>query len=154
LETFCTEKSILMEYPLILTAADYSIGKNYNTGQMQRGKASKRIVEMDRLKWAEEKGDYYTRVVDIPRLGIYPKRELLLGAKRGTLASQRISRLSTTSTQLFAKSSDEYETDLMEETEKNDMNPSGFVNYLLPYVLAFVISVVATALFFKFLLLG
>jgi hypothetical protein len=154
LETFCAEKSILMEYPFILTAADYSIGKNYNAGQLQRGKASKRIVEMDRLKWAEEKGDYYTRVVDIPRLGIYPKRELLLGAKRGTLAAQRISSLTSTSTQLFARSDDNHELDSIEESENNDMDASGFANYLLPYALASALSVVATALFFKFLLLG
>lgn len=154
LETFCAEKSILMEYPFILTAADYSIDKNFNADQLQRGKASKRIVEMDRLKWAEEKGDYYTRVVDIPRLGMYPKRELLLGAKRGTLAAQRISSLKTTSTQLFAKSDDKYEMDSIEESESNGMDASGFANYLLPYALAFALSVVATALFFKFILLG
>lgn len=153
LERFCVETSILLEYPLILTAADYSIGKNYNVDQQQRGRASKRIIEMDRLKWAEEKGDYYTRIVDIPRLGMYPKKELLLGAKRGTLAAQRLSRLSSTSTQLFATSDDECEMDVIEETGQSSMDPSGFVNYLLPYVLAFALSVAATALFFTFIIL-
>lgn len=103
LETFCSQNSILADYPLIITAADYSIGKNDDAEYLQRGRAAKRVVELDRLKWAEEKGDYYTRVVDIPRLGLYPKKELLLGAKRGSPAAYRLSQLSTTTTQLFSR---------------------------------------------------
>ena len=111
LNTLCLEKSVLNDYPLVLTAADYSIGggggeQGQSIIHLQRGRISKRVVEMDRLKWAEEKG-YYTRLLEIPRLGLYPKKELLLGAKQGSEAAKRLSRLPvvtpTTSTQLFAR---------------------------------------------------
>lgn len=94
LETFCVEHSVLNDYPLIMTAADYSMGgdSDKNHIHQQRGKMSKLIVELDRLKWAEERG-YYTRIMNIPRLGTYPKKELLLGAKRGSIAAERLSRL-------------------------------------------------------------
>mmetsp|Transcript_16588 Transcript_16588/g.31425 ORF Transcript_16588/g.31425 Transcript_16588/m.31425 type:complete len:669 (+) Transcript_16588:40-2046(+) len=94
LETFCMEHSVLNDYPLIMTAADYSMGGDSDKKHIhqQRGKMSKLIVELDRLKWAEERG-YYTRIMNIPRLGTYPKKELLLGAKRGSTAAERLSRL-------------------------------------------------------------
>jgi SAM-dependent methyltransferase len=67
LETFCVERAVLNDYPLIMTAADYSTGENakHNVIHQQRGKMSKHIVELDRLKWAEERG-YYTRIISIP----------------------------------------------------------------------------------------
>ena len=59
----------------------------------QRGRMSKLIVETDRLKWAQERG-YYVRMMELPRLdATYPKREILLGAKLGSNAAYRISRL-------------------------------------------------------------
>lgn len=98
LETFCLEHSLLNDYPLIMTAADYSVGEkdqNHLVNQ-KRGKMSKHIVDLDRLKWAEERG-YYVRIMNIPRLGIYPKKELLLGARRGSKAAERLSLLPTNS---------------------------------------------------------
>jgi len=79
-----------IDYNLILSAADYSAG---DTATMKRGRVAKRIVEADRLKWAEERG-YYTRMMELPRLDArYPKREILLGAKKGTVHASRISQL-------------------------------------------------------------
>jgi hypothetical protein len=70
---------------------------------------AKLIVETDRLKWVEEQG-YFVGMMQLPRLGAtYPKRELLLGARKGTSAANRISRFcchtsSTAScTQLYGK---------------------------------------------------
>ena len=154
------------DYSLILSAADYSAG-NMNGSvaakeveHQQRGKAAKTIVETDRLQWAEERG-YFVKMVEIPRLGgLYPKRELLLGAKSGTLTASRISQLSTT--QLQAKISDEDGYDepregssLLENENSFEerMDLGGFAGYLAPYVFALILSVGVTAAFVKFVLL-
>jgi hypothetical protein len=70
---------------------------------------AKLIVETYRLKWAEEQC-YFVQMMQLPRLGAtYPKQELLLGAKKGTSTTNRISRFcwhtsSTAScTQLYGK---------------------------------------------------
>ena len=152
------------DYNLILSAADYSagnVGESASTQELdhqRRGKMAKVIVETDRLKWAEERG-YYVRMMEIPRLGrLYPKRELLLGAKAGSLAASRISQLS--STQLCAKTSEEDEVqDLVEVEDEDDllvedrMDLGGFAGYLAPYALALVLSLGVTAAFLKFVLL-
>jgi len=97
-----SEKLCIDDYSLILTAADYSsTGDKNESDQLtdeqkaheRRGRLSKLIVETDRLVWAEEHG-YIIRMMQIPQLGnSYPKKELLLGAKKGTLAAEEISRL-------------------------------------------------------------
>jgi len=61
--------------------------------QRKRGRMAKRIIETDRLKWAEEQG-YTVKMMSIPRLGPnYPKREILIGAKSGSVASTKILQL-------------------------------------------------------------
>lgn len=86
------------EYRLLAAAADYGVTENdadpEELVRRQRCKMAKRIVEMDRLQWASER-HYCVGMVELPRIGpLYPKRELLLGAQRGSIAASRISRLS------------------------------------------------------------
>ena len=90
------------DYQLLAAAADYGVGGREQDDDAQelarreRCSTAKQIVETDRLEWAQEKG-YYVRMVELPRIGpIYPKRELLLGAKKGSSQAIRISRLPTT----------------------------------------------------------
>jgi SAM-dependent methyltransferase len=93
-------KDSLGDYHLLTSAADYSgvDSKDDDEEEMARRlrcRKAKRIVEADRLRWAKEWG-YYVRMVELPRIGPhYPKRELLLGAKKGTKAAFRISQLVT-----------------------------------------------------------
>jgi SAM-dependent methyltransferase len=90
-------------YQLLSSAADYGViytadaEQNANEQKRRRRcKLSKRIVEMDRLQWAKENG-YHVRLVELPRIGpLYPKRELLLGAKIGSNAATKIAQLATT----------------------------------------------------------
>ena len=89
-------------YTLLSSAADYGVGNsadaenNEEQERRRRCKLSKRIVEMDRLQWAKERG-YHVRLVELPRIGpLYPKRELLLGAKIGSIAATKIAQLATT----------------------------------------------------------
>ena len=168
-----------VDYNLILTAADYSSSASVGgepddlgngSSHSERGRMAKRIVETDRLKWAEERG-YDVKMMEIPRLGrSYPKRELLVGAKRGTLAASRISQLAS-STQLCAKLSNDDDddgtianttddgndglemTDANDESEADRMDLAGFAGYLAPYALALAASIGVTAAFFKFVLL-
>mmetsp|Transcript_27266 Transcript_27266/g.41027 ORF Transcript_27266/g.41027 Transcript_27266/m.41027 type:complete len:430 (-) Transcript_27266:124-1413(-) len=173
------------DYSLILSAADYSmrgskheqLSPNLKSANKtlalteqekafyRRGRMAKLIVETDRLTFAEEQG-YSVRMMELPGLGAhYPKRELLLGAKRGTLQAHRISSLSSQfSTQLRAKHSDddEYSSTTIDDydTESDDtskisdqMDLGGFSKYLLPYALAFFGSLAVTAAFFKFVLM-
>ena len=150
------------DYHLILSAADYSAGNTNGSvadkevEHQQRGKAAKSIVETDRLQWAEEPG-YFVKMVEIPRLGgLYPKHELLLGAKTGTLTASRISRLSTTQLQAKISGEDGYDeprdgTSLVENEERMDLG--GFAGYLAPYAFALILSIGVTAAFVKFVLL-
>lgn len=165
------------DYALLLSAADYSAAAVNSRGaidrseqeirQERRGKAAKNIVEMDRLQWAAEQG-YDVRMVEIPRLGtFYPKRHLLLGAKSGSLSAFKLSQLSTTAaattstTRLFSRNTDEENEAVQTDNDSDDvttatedrMDLGGFAGYLAPYVLAFVLSIAATAAFFKFVLL-
>mmetsp|Transcript_41997 Transcript_41997/g.49064 ORF Transcript_41997/g.49064 Transcript_41997/m.49064 type:complete len:701 (-) Transcript_41997:397-2499(-) len=165
------------DYALLLSAADYSAAAVNSRGaidrseqeirQERRGKAAKNIVEMDRLQWAAEQG-YDVRMVEIPRLGtFYPKRHLLLGAKSGSLSAFKLSQLSTTAaattstTRLFSRNTDEENEGVQTDNDSDDvttatedrMDLGGFAGYLAPYVLAFVLSIAATAAFFKFVLL-
>ena len=56
---------------------------------------AKAVVELDRLERAREAG-YAVRLLELPRLGAtYPKRELLLGAPRGSRAAEAIAALRT-----------------------------------------------------------
>lgn len=90
------------DYQLLAAAADYGVGGSNDEDDAQelerrnRCRAAKQIVETDRLLWAKEMG-YYVRMVELPRIGPrYPKRELLLGAKRNSAVAYKISRLGTT----------------------------------------------------------
>jgi hypothetical protein len=157
------------DYGLILASADYSapdVNKSENgssgidTEHFNRGRLSKLIVETDRLAYAKEHG-YSVRMVEIPRMGpLYPKRELLLGAKSGTHAASRISQLSTTS--LFAKRDDddfaEKVTSLEDVPKKTSegsggLDAKGFAGYLAPYALALLLSIAVTGAFVKYVLL-
>jgi SAM-dependent methyltransferase len=94
------------EYQMLAAAADYGVGGESNkemeetineqeVARRRRCKISKKIIEIDRLQWAKENG-YYIRLLEIPRIGLfYPKRELLLGAKKGSTAAIRMSQLPT-----------------------------------------------------------
>jgi SAM-dependent methyltransferase len=127
----------------------------------RRGRMAKVIVETDRLKWAEEHG-YNVRLMELPRLGAtYPKREVLLGAKKGSIAALRISNLPfSSSSQLRAKVQDDDSEEIIFE-EMNDKgmidemerNMNGFTNYLVPYAIALISSLVVTAAFVKFVLI-
>ncbi len=88
------------DYKLLAAAADYGVGNSQvdderERARRQRCKLSKKIIEMDRLQWAKEHG-YCIRLLEMPRIGpLYPKRELLLGAKEGSSAAILLSRLPT-----------------------------------------------------------
>ena len=91
----------LEEYQMLAAAADYGVGSSkeevdeQELARRRRCRTAKQIVEIDRLQWAKEKG-YYIRMMEMPRIGpLYPKRELLLGAKIGSSAASRISQLPT-----------------------------------------------------------
>jgi hypothetical protein len=104
--TWLNEAVSFEEYQLLAAAADYGVGGESNkemedvineqeVARRRRCKISKKIIEIDRLQWAKENG-YYIRLLEIPRIGpLYPKRELLLGAKEGSTVAIRISQLPT-----------------------------------------------------------
>jgi hypothetical protein len=86
------------EYQLLAKSADYGVvyDKNADAEEMKRRercRMAKRVVEMDRLEWAREHG-YEVQLVELPRIGqLYPKRELLLGAPKGSHSAERIKQL-------------------------------------------------------------
>ncbi|CAB9516436.1 S-transferase C-terminal domain-containing protein [Seminavis robusta] len=88
----------LEEYELLAKAADYGVvyGDKATDAELQRRdrcRLAKRIVEMDRLRWAEEHG-YEIGMVELPRIGpLYPKRELLLGAPKDSSAAVKLKKL-------------------------------------------------------------
>jgi SAM-dependent methyltransferase len=96
-------KDSLESYQLLTRAADYGVVGDLQVDEEEiarrvRCRKAKQIVETDRLLWAKQEG-YYVRMLELPRIGpSYPKRELLLGAKKGTKAAFRISQLLTTDT--------------------------------------------------------
>jgi hypothetical protein len=109
-------------------------------------------------------------MMDLPRLGAtFPKRELLLGAKKGTSAANRISRLSYYSsctascTQYYRKWTDDddgndFGKNVIKEEEQESisdwMDLGGLTNYLLPwYTVALLGSLAVNAAFFKFVLM-
>jgi SAM-dependent methyltransferase len=95
------------DYKLLAAAADYGVGGDSNSAgnkgevderelaRRKRCRLSKKIIEIDRLQWAKENG-YCIRLLEMPRIGpLYPKRELLLGAKEGSFAASKLSQLPT-----------------------------------------------------------
>lgn len=91
------------DYRLLAAAADYSVGNSecdekvddWELARRKRCRLSKKAIEIDRLQWAKENG-YYVRLLEMPRIGpLYPKRELLLGAKEGSRAALKLSQLPT-----------------------------------------------------------
>ena len=101
------------DYKLLAAAADYGVGVGGGDGdgnsncdgngevderelaRRKRCRLSKKIIEIDRLQWAKENG-YCVRLLEMPRIGpLYPKRELLLGAKEGSFAASKLSQLPT-----------------------------------------------------------
>jgi len=94
------------EYQLLAAAADYGVSPTQEVpdderDRQSRGRRAKQLVELDRLEWAKEL-DYDVRMVELPRLGPwYPKRELLLGAKKGTIAAYQLANLRCTSSGLI-----------------------------------------------------
>ena len=88
------------DYKLLASAADYGVGSTVENNpqevaRRERCKLSKKIIELDRLQWAKQNG-YTVRMLEMPRIGpLYPKRELLLGAKEGSRAAMLLSRLPT-----------------------------------------------------------
>jgi hypothetical protein len=89
------------EYKLLASAADYGVGGScdeaVDTAELERRRRcrlSKKIIELDRLRWAKEHG-YFVRLLEMPRIGpLYPKRELLLGAREGSPAAEKLLQLS------------------------------------------------------------
>ena len=82
-------------YADLAAAADFgtSRGDPADVADLQR--RAKRLVEYDRLAYAEERG-YFTRLLDIPTDDPrYPKRELLLGAPAGSPAALALAALPT-----------------------------------------------------------
>jgi len=94
------------EYQLLAAAADYGVSPTQEVpdderDRQSRGRRAKQLVELDRLEWAKEL-DYDVRMVELPRIGPwYPKRELLLGAKKGTIAAYQLANLRCTSSGLI-----------------------------------------------------
>ena len=90
------------DFQLLAAAADYGVGNtndqevdDLELARRKRCRLSKKVIEIDRLQWAKEHG-YYIRLLEMPRIGpLYPKRELLLGAKEGSRAALALSRLPT-----------------------------------------------------------
>jgi len=88
------------DYKLLAAAADYGVGNssteevdNQELARRRRCKLSKKIIEIDRLQWAKEQG-YSIHLFEMPRIGpLYPKREILLGAKKGSRAALKLSKL-------------------------------------------------------------
>ena len=93
------------DYQLLAAAADYGVPTDskvdgvvdeQDLARRRRCKISKKIIEIDRLQWAKENG-YYIRLLEMPRIGpLYPKRELLLGAREESHAALKLSQLATT----------------------------------------------------------
>ena len=93
-------------HALLAAAADYGValgagdGSAGRTPEAERARVAlqrhaKAVVELDRLERAREAG-YAVRLLELPRLGAtYPKRELLLGAPRGSRAAEAIAALRT-----------------------------------------------------------
>ena len=90
------------DYKMLASAADYGVGNSscnevdhLEMARRKRCKLSKKIIETDRLQWAEENG-YCIRLLEMPRIGpLYPKRELLLGAKEGSREASILRQLPT-----------------------------------------------------------
>lgn len=86
------------EYQLLANSADYGViydneADEHEMNRRKRCRMAKQVVEADRLEWAQEHG-YEVRMVELPRIGpFYPKRELLLGAPKGSYSAERIKGL-------------------------------------------------------------
>ena len=83
------------EWGVLAAAADYGVGADDDADVARVQRRAKRVVETDRLAYAAERG-YVVRLLDLPADDPrYPKRELLLGAPRGSPAAAAIANLPT-----------------------------------------------------------
>ncbi|KAK7247730.1 tRNA methyltransferase [Aureococcus anophagefferens] len=83
------------EWGVLAAAADYGVGADDDDDVARVQRRAKRVVETDRLAYAAERG-YVVRLLDLPADDPrYPKRELLLGAPRGSPAAAAIANLPT-----------------------------------------------------------
>ena len=83
------------EWEVLAAAADYGVGADDDDDVARVQRRAKRVVETDRLAYAAEQG-YVVRLLDLPSDDPrYPKRELLLGAPRGSAAAAAIANLPT-----------------------------------------------------------
>jgi len=87
-------------YALLAKVADVGLGPQTSTQQREQQRRAKRIIELDRLMSASERQyGYDTRLMriqdqdDDPRVYSYGKGEVLLGALKGSLASNVMLRL-------------------------------------------------------------
>ena len=87
-------------YALLAKVADVGLGPQTPTQQREQQRRAKRIIELDRLMSASERQyGYDTRLMriqdqdDDPRVYSYGKGEVLLGALKGSLASNVMLRL-------------------------------------------------------------
>ena len=87
-------------YALLAKVADVGLGPQTPTQQREQQRRAKRIIELDRLMSASERQyGYDTRLMriqdqdDDPRVYSYGKGEVLLGASKGSLASNVMLRL-------------------------------------------------------------
>ncbi|KAH8096439.1 methyltransferase [Aureococcus anophagefferens] len=83
------------EWGVLAAAADYGVGADDDDDVARVQRRAKRVVETDRLAYAAERGSV-VRLLDLPADDPrYPKRELLLGAPRGSPAAAAIANLPT-----------------------------------------------------------
>ncbi|KAH8069552.1 methyltransferase [Aureococcus anophagefferens] len=83
------------EWGVLAAAADYGVGADDDADVARVQRRAKRVVETDRLAYAAERGSV-VRLLDLPADDPrYPKRELLLGAPRGSAAAAAIANLPT-----------------------------------------------------------
>ena len=101
------EGSVVEDYRLLAAAADYAgdgtetqergggSDDRQETIRRERCRVSKVMIETDRLEHARECG-YHVRMLELPRIGpFYAKREIVLGALKGSAAAVGISQLPT-----------------------------------------------------------
>ncbi|KAL7464818.1 hypothetical protein ACHAXS_005144 [Conticribra weissflogii] len=75
-------------YTLLAKVADVGLGPQTPTQQREQRRRAKRIVELDRLRFASERCGYDVRLVRMEGLShdpmVYGKGDILLGARRGS----------------------------------------------------------------------
>eukprot|EP00978_Attheya_sp_CCMP212_P023217 scaffold70552_cov47-Attheya_sp.AAC.3 len=92
-----TYTTISMEerYRLLSKVADVGLGPQTPTEQREQQRRAKQIVELDRLAHGSEQHGYDVRLVRIRDHdpAIYGKGELLMGARKGSVAAEILNRL-------------------------------------------------------------